>query len=842
MKKTLMALGLAFCATIAFAQMPAKKVSRATLGSNAVEKVAQADDRNVEASTFKGSVFSKGDVFKTIDFSNTTDYRTGTITAADGYSVPHTQTKGYAEWFRVADTTAPSCAAAATNREAVVLFSQNWYRNLEDFTSATPMNGLMAMSMIDYINGYSTGTFNSYIEFETSTLVPGDSETDKSMDIKFYQLYRKFNADRCVIDYSTNNGASWDTLEFNVRNVEVATNAYSYGWKAVALPTHLYNESNVKFRIRWFSNSSAGGTYGYYWFIDDVTVESAAANRLQVRQVEYYNGAYHMVPEGMQLNNLVWYANYLNTGRDVQNNVQGYVNYTDGTAHATSVAESGIEPDVVTSHYAYIDQYNNVNNTSSDPSCLGFGNGGTVASFRNTVGTHDIYSGLRTDSVNNIFDTVRYTVLPADATGTRVWGRDNGILSQYSSWTHGLTSDGYLTSDATYSDAGYSVNIVYNTGSEIPEGWVIRGVEYVGSTNPNLVSAADIASGYVSISPTLNYDSVDDQYIYFRAINTGAGSHVVTSAEMNFDDTITNKMMPGTYNTIRIMFPEQPELKANTAYRVGYELDEQGYFCLATQRNFYYDRESGADTGVYYYEDEELAAYNTLFPCGYGLNVRVNTPEAGKATWLATSAGTEIPMIRLLVGPKQDIAKHAITLSCNDTAMGYLYDGATQMGIYGVDSVAEGSSRSYIVYPFSEEEIGTYSEVKSILVDGVEVIGNDECVYEAMGGYYTYTFNNVRAAHTLYAVFGGVGINAINDNVKVSLQPNPATAQSQLVIEGVDGQVNFSLIDMSGRVLSNEVINASEVKTINVSGLAKGTYFVRLTNNNFSKVEKLIVR
>ena len=111
-----------------------------------------------------------------------------------------------------------------------------------------------------------------------------------------------------------------------------------------------------------------------------------------------------------------------------------------------------------------------------------------------------------------------------------------------------------------------------------------------------------------------------------------------------------------------------------------------------------------------------------------------------------------------------------------------------------------------------------------------------------MGGYYIYTFNNVTAAHTLHAVFGGVGINAINDNVKVSLQPNPTTAQSQLVIEGVDGQVNFSLIDMSGRVLSNEVINASEVKTINVSGLAKGTYFVRLTNNNFSKVEKLIVR
>jgi hypothetical protein len=87
-----------------------------------------------------------------------------------------------------------------------------------------------------------------------------------------------------------------------------------------------------------------------------------------------------------------------------------------------------------------------------------------------------------------------------------------------------------------------------------------------------------------------------------------------------------------------------------------------------------------------------------------------------------------------------------------------------------------------------------------------------------------------------------VGIDAIENNVKVSMQPNPATAQTQMTIEGVNGEINFSLIDMSGRVIAEEVINANEVKTINVSSLAKGTYFVRLTNSNFSKVEKLIVR
>ena len=61
-------------------------------------------------------------------------------------------------------------------------------------------------------------------------------------------------------------------------------------------------------------------------------------------------------------------------------------------------------------------------------------------------------------------------------------------------------------------------------------------------------------------------------------------------------------------------------------------------------------------------------------------------------------------------------------------------------------------------------------------------------------------------------------------------------------IEGVDGMVNCMLIDMSGRVVYNQNVNAETAQTINVSNLAKGAYFVRITNDKFTKVEKLIVR
>ena len=43
-------------------------------------------------------------------------------------------------------------------------------------------------------------------------------------------------------------------------------------------------------------------------------------------------------------------------------------------------------------------------------------------------------------------------------------------------------------------------------------------------------------------------------------------------------------------------------------------------------------------------------------------------------------------------------------------------------------------------------------------------------------------------------------------------------------------------------VITSSKVNAETAQTIDLSNVAKGAYFVRITNNNISKVEKLIVR
>ena len=82
-----------------------------------------------------------------------------------------------------------------------------------------------------------------------------------------------------------------------------------------------------------------------------------------------------------------------------------------------------------------------------------------------------------------------------------------------------------------------------------------------------------------------------------------------------------------------------------------------------------------------------------------------------------------------------------------------------------------------------------------------------------------------------------VGINtAAADNTNVNIYPNPANTQATITVEGVNGKVEFAVADMNGRMIVTETIdcNGELVKTIDVSNLAKGAYFVHIYNDNFN--------
>jgi len=85
------------------------------------------------------------------------------------------------------------------------------------------------------------------------------------------------------------------------------------------------------------------------------------------------------------------------------------------------------------------------------------------------------------------------------------------------------------------------------------------------------------------------------------------------------------------------------------------------------------------------------------------------------------------------------------------------------------------------------------------------------------------------------------GIGDVNGAYNVNIYPNPARENVTVSVEGMRGKAEVNVIDMSGRTVMTLPMEASVVK-LNVSSLAQGTYFVRISGESISTVRKLVIR
>ncbi|MCQ2297210.1 MAG: fibronectin type III domain-containing protein [Bacteroidales bacterium] len=88
------------------------------------------------------------------------------------------------------------------------------------------------------------------------------------------------------------------------------------------------------------------------------------------------------------------------------------------------------------------------------------------------------------------------------------------------------------------------------------------------------------------------------------------------------------------------------------------------------------------------------------------------------------------------------------------------------------------------------------------------------------------------------------GIDGVEGNYSLSIYPNPTAGNTTISLRGVEGEVVITVVDMNGREITRDVMNCGSdcVKTMNVEGLAQGTYFVRVLGEGISSVRKLVVR
>ncbi len=175
---------------------------------------------------------------------------------------------------------------------------------------------------------------------------------------------------------------------------------------------------------------------------------------------------------------------------------------------------------------------------------------------------------------------------------------------------------------------------------------------------------------------------------------------------------------------------------------------------------------------------------------------------------------------------------------------------------------AAGYKFSFFIYTTSYEGINSNYEVR--LSNGGTAVEDFSTVLlaESEGnGYYrqrtidmsSYAGQSIRIAFRNITAMGGdaliiddielsntVGIDEVENNV-LSVSPNPASTMVSVSAAGIEGNVTVQIVDLNGRVMMQQQ-GAAQNFRFDVSNLAQGAYFVRMTGENVNAVRKLIVK
>jgi len=89
-----------------------------------------------------------------------------------------------------------------------------------------------------------------------------------------------------------------------------------------------------------------------------------------------------------------------------------------------------------------------------------------------------------------------------------------------------------------------------------------------------------------------------------------------------------------------------------------------------------------------------------------------------------------------------------------------------------------------------------------------------------------------------------IGINDINNDMQISIWPNPVTSYVTIELNGaVSHDLNISIVDIVGTEIYSEDVTSTTTftKSIDLSGYANGVYFVKIRNGNGISSHKLIL-
>ncbi len=258
--------------------------------------------------------------------------------------------------------------------------------------------------------------------------------------------------------------------------------------------------------------------------------------------------------------------------------------------------------------------------------------------------------------------------------------------------------------------------------------------------------------------------------------------------------------------------------------------------------------------------------------------IRKSSVGVGNTNWDAI-AGTDSMSSEYLVYPKNDFSMIGSHTAMPYVAPTYLWSTGATTAMITVNPTAttvytctvsntncsDIDSVTVTVNPMPVVDLGADTTIKwswSLTLDAANP--NASFLWSTGATTQTETFDNTNlndsTANTVYVevtengcmatdtliitVMDDNSINNTLNNVNVSIYPNPSNGQFTMDIEGLNGNFNMTIIDLSGQVVyTNSLTATNNFNTkVDVRNLAKGVYYIKLSNNDGVKTSKLIIK
>lgn len=356
-------------------------------------------------------------------------------------------------------------------------------------------------------------------------------------------------------------------------------------------------------------------------------------------------------------------------------------------------------------------------------------------------------------------------------------------------------------------------------------GWTVAGVASA-TANHTLVRKANAGPNYGDFATSQGTDSLTSEWlVYPQNTWTFAGSHTFATAAApvtynylwsNTAATAATYVMPMTTTTYNVTVTN-PATSCFAIDSVIVNVNALPVFNLGNNFDLCENDMTTLDAGAGFagYLWSNMATSQTINFYGYDLGVGTTTVYAGV---LDSNGCANVDSVDVNV-----LAAPVVNLGA-DYTMDWIAD---------VDTLDAGAGFSSYLWSnnWSAQTLVVSNSINQVGVNTYWVVVTDG--------------NNCTGTDTIVInVIDDTGFDGAVDMISVKVYPNPATDNFNISMNGFVGAVQMEIVDVTGKVVYTENLDITNhfVKSMDVTTLAKGIYYIKLTTTKHSQMHKIVVQ